>query len=798
MKTAVARGPRRRARRRRVGNAGARVDEQRARAAAPPSLAAPAAGRRDPSGVQLRARDRGLLGGARRDGRLAARARRAPCRASIRFASRTPRRSRRTRSSAARSRRRSATPICRCPGYDGRAVTIALLDTGVDRMHPSLLGSSRGESTSSTRRRHVCTGSARQARDVERHGTELAGILVGRPRPARGPRRRARRERAPDSCRRLAARRQRRRTRVYSRTDQLIEGLERAVDPNGDGDAHDAARVALVGVAAPYAALRRRSGSARRRTAPWAEHARRHACGKRRPGRPRLRQHLRPGRLAGGADGRRRRPARKTQLVRVSLRSGLQVVLDRNLPLTGELAPTTAFTSSIAAPGLVRTRASFALPGSFFTQDGLSLVAGRAALVPAGQLARGDRPQRCTCRRHGGAALRRPAAGGSASRSTTTPRCRSSRSPPRSPCGFSRRSPAATTRRSRSAPGTTAGTRRRCRVAAFSSTGLAYDGRVKPDVVASGVSIATTEPRPERGRATTYGTVNGSSAAAASVAGAAAVLAEARPELSAAELRSVLVGSARRFPGSFGCERRARGSSRPARPPRPSSSPTQTTLALRQRARRRLEAHARHPRPQRLDASACTCACASSAVRAGRRAGEVPRVSRRASRFRSGDAARTRRRGDQLAPDRRRAGRGQRRARAVRRCSASSSVGGDVRAGRPNASSVRCTSRPIVHAVRRGTRAADVPRRTARHRGGTRLGSAGRAARARPASTATETSSARSQRCATCCPAGTRSASPAATRGQRARQGPLPHPRHRDPESCAVQRARDQVAFTIK
>src|SRR4029077_13071116 len=36
---------------------------------------------------------------------------------------------------------------------------------------------------------------------------------------------------------------------VYGRTDQVLAGLERAVDPNGDGDAHDAARVALVGVA---------------------------------------------------------------------------------------------------------------------------------------------------------------------------------------------------------------------------------------------------------------------------------------------------------------------------------------------------------------------------------------------------------------------------------------------------------------------------------------------------------------------------------------------------------------------
>jgi hypothetical protein len=86
-------------------------------------------------------------------------------------------------------------------------------------------------------------------------------------------------------------------------------------------------------------------------------------------------------------------------------------------------------------------------------------------------------------------------------------------------------------------------------VATFSSTGLAYDGRVKPDVVASGVSIATTEPRVEAGSATRYGTVNGSSAAAAAVAGAAAVLAEARPTLQAEDLRSVLVGSAHRLPG---------------------------------------------------------------------------------------------------------------------------------------------------------------------------------------------------------------------------------------------------------
>ena len=42
---------------------------------------------------------------------------------------------------------------------------------------------------------------------------------------------------------------------VYGRSDQLIAGLDRAVDPNGDGDEHDAVRVALVGVAEPYAAF---------------------------------------------------------------------------------------------------------------------------------------------------------------------------------------------------------------------------------------------------------------------------------------------------------------------------------------------------------------------------------------------------------------------------------------------------------------------------------------------------------------------------------------------------------------
>ena len=39
----------------------------------------------------------------------------------------------------------------------------------------------------------------------------------------------------------------------HARTDTLLAGLERAVDPDGDGDTSDHAAVALVGVSAPYA-----------------------------------------------------------------------------------------------------------------------------------------------------------------------------------------------------------------------------------------------------------------------------------------------------------------------------------------------------------------------------------------------------------------------------------------------------------------------------------------------------------------------------------------------------------------
>jgi hypothetical protein len=83
------------------------------------------------------------------------------------------------------------------------------------------------------------------------------------------------------------------------------------------------------------------------------------------------------------------------------------------------------------------------------------------------------------------------------------------------------------------------------RVAQFSSSGLAFDGRVKPDVVAPGVALETSEPGSNTDGSPRYGTVNGTSVAAALVAGGAALLAQARPYLDANALKGLLVGSAR-------------------------------------------------------------------------------------------------------------------------------------------------------------------------------------------------------------------------------------------------------------
>ena len=76
---------------------------------------------------------------------------------------------------------------------------------------------------------------------TETSGTALAGVLAA----GRGAR-------AADP-RRVPARRRRRRRGDRRRPTSCSTGLERAVDPNGDGDTSDHVPVALVGVNSPYA-----------------------------------------------------------------------------------------------------------------------------------------------------------------------------------------------------------------------------------------------------------------------------------------------------------------------------------------------------------------------------------------------------------------------------------------------------------------------------------------------------------------------------------------------------------------
>ena len=141
------------------------------------------------------------------------------------------------------------------PGFDGRGVTVALLDTGVDRAQPYLRGRIKdGVDIVGGSDLALAAPHPDNEAELERHGTELAGIIVGASGPAdlsgiaTGawvlPIRVAGWQRAASG-----------RYAVYARTDQILAGLERAVDPNGDGVAHDAARIAVVGVAEPYSAF---------------------------------------------------------------------------------------------------------------------------------------------------------------------------------------------------------------------------------------------------------------------------------------------------------------------------------------------------------------------------------------------------------------------------------------------------------------------------------------------------------------------------------------------------------------
>ncbi|MGH3029517.1 MAG: S8 family serine peptidase, partial [Gaiellaceae bacterium] len=432
------------------------------------------------------------------------------------------------------------------PGFDGAGVTIALLDSGVDRRHPYVRGRvQRGYDLVEGDRNVAPAAKPDESPTVEAHGTRMAGLLVG--------------EGGPDGAGGVAPGARILPIRVLhwqqtadgqyallGRGDVLLAGLERAVDPDADGDIDDAADIVLAPVVEPYAAFadspetRAVTGVTRLGALVVAP-----AGNDGRPGSG-FGSVGAPGgagdALAVGAvDGRRR-----VLQVDATLLVDSDAVHEEPLRVLGAAGPERARSLQV----VTLAGATLAHPdggagssvrgeelGDFFSREGISLVAGRAALLsgdanlplaagnaaaagaaavlvhatdlPAGALdldEDGALPVLALSADAAGEALEGLAEGESVSVALEAS------VPVRNPALMD--------------------------VAAFSSGGVAFDGRVKPDLVAPGVGLVTADAG-GRGR---YTTVTGTSAASALVAGAAALVAQARPGLAPSELRSLLVG----------------------------------------------------------------------------------------------------------------------------------------------------------------------------------------------------------------------------------------------------------------
>src|SRR5262249_55837190 len=170
--------------------------------------------------------------------------------------------------------------------------------------------------------------------------------------------------------------------------------------------------------------------------------------------------------------------------VRLAARTGLRVLLDGREPLGGVVAPRAAVVGRVAAPPVPAAR-PVAL-GDFFDRRGYSLVAGQIAPVPAGAHPRSvagaaPRPRPPAGRGYG---PRRPAGALGLDGDVSVPVVSL-------PVGDARKLRAAVG--SRAGVDVTIGSTaesvnpERGHVAAFSSTGLTFDGTVKPDLVAPGV-----------------------------------------------------------------------------------------------------------------------------------------------------------------------------------------------------------------------------------------------------------------------------------------------------------------------
>jgi minor extracellular serine protease Vpr len=424
-------------------------------------------------------------------------------------------------------------------GLDGSGVTVALLDTGVDPSHPYL----RRRVLSGVDILNPGSGGIAQPHPTipgrpERHATELAGIIAG--------------TEGPDGLHGIAPGASILPIRVggwqpnaeggysvYSRTDQILAGLEAAVDPNDDGDVLDAARIALVGMVEPYASFA--DGPLPRAIAGAADLDVLTIVPAGNDGRagPGYGSVAGPGGAVdavtvGASDGRLAAPT-----VRIHVRAGLRVLYEQDVPLGG--APTDTVTAGVV---VVDRRTTSRGIRALFTDQGVSTVAGSAVLLPRAALS-DDTVEEVTSAGAVSVLVDGPLPAGAFSLDV--------------PAGVpvvGLDSDVVAEVRSMLAAGIpvtvaignveVASRAAEGSIAAFSSRGLVLDGSLKPDLAAPGVSVPTSEPGRADDGEVRFGTISGTSAAAAVTAGVAALVAQGRPALDARQLHGLLVGSALR------------------------------------------------------------------------------------------------------------------------------------------------------------------------------------------------------------------------------------------------------------
>ena len=428
------------------------------------------------------------------------------------------------------------------PGFDGQGTKVALLDTGVDAEQAALANRlRRGFDVVGGDRKPLPEADPSGDGRIEAHGTRMAGLVAAvAPGAKIVPIRVVGWQQGKDGSFALTG-----------RGDQLIAGLERAVDPNRDGAVRDGATVALAPLVEPFAAFtdspesRAVEGATKLGTLVVASAGNDGSSG---VGFGSIGA---PGGAAdaltvGAADSRTR-----VAVANAWVRAGGDTISAGPVRILGKTtlsAETTLGVAGLLGPSLSSpTQAAEAgsggsTLGDFFDTRGVSRVAGRAALVPAdGSLleakARNAKAAGAAALLVYGTAL--PAGALDADQATAVPILALS--------GETGADAMEALREGRQvsavlAPAGTVVNPGLDAVAGFSSGGLSFDGRVKPDVVAPGVGLATIDPSSDG--FPRYSTVSGSSAAAAVAAGAAALVAQARTGLTASELRAVLVGSA--------------------------------------------------------------------------------------------------------------------------------------------------------------------------------------------------------------------------------------------------------------